>query len=184
MPKRGEPANEAQRAAAARNLAKGQKARKERMAANADHPKASERWAMLLSGQITVKDLDDDEIKKMRVRGKGGEFNGRAPAVPSHLARQFAAEQHERWKRDILEAVPSAIDALKDILGDNENPQQAAMVRWTIERALGKTPDVVIMDGSTGFERVAESVVLDRDLADDAESYLAAQTTQGDGNSQ
>lgn len=178
MPKRGERANEAQRKAAVVNLAHGQKVRKERMANNPGHETAGERWARLLSGTITVKDLDDDEIKKMRVRGKGGEFNGRAPSIPSHLARSFAEEQQVRWKRDLMEAVPTALDALVDILSNSENPQQAAMVRWTVERAMGKTPDVVRFEGGNEFDRVAESILVDRGLVDDAESFLAEQAAR------
>jgi hypothetical protein len=183
--KAGEPATAKQRAAGRANLEKGRQARKERMAANADHPSASERWAALLSGQLSVKDLDDEEIERRQPRGKGGTFSGRHRAIPSHIYAAFEAEEQRRWNRDLRRLVPKAIDALEEILLDEEAKDRGANVRWTIERILGKTPDVVRLEGLNEFDRLAEAVVVDRDVAAGAESYLAEQAAEGNGrNSQ
>ncbi len=181
MPKRGEPANEAQRRAAKANLAKGRKARAKALKDNADHPTATERWAMLLSGQLTVKDLDDDEITKMALKGKGGVFGGRQRALPSHIIAAFEAERQVRWKRDIMAAVPTAVDALLDIINDAEHKDRAKMAQWFVERAMGKTPDVVQVTTGNEFDRVAsEAIVVDRSVVDGAEAILAEDAARKD----
>lgn len=144
-------------------------------------PSSTERWALLLSGQLTMKDLDDEEINRMQPRGKGGEFSGRHRAIPSHLIKAFEAEQHARWKRDLTDLVPDALVALAEILTDPKDPQRANMLKWTLERTMGKTPDIVRLEAGNEFERVGEAVVIDRGVADGASAILAdAAATQND----
>jgi hypothetical protein len=157
-------------------LKRGQKKRKDALAKGG--PTTSERWAMLISGTLTVKDLDDDEIHKMRLKGKGGEFSGRARAIPSHLLAQFEAERQTRWKRDIMDGVPEAVAALIDIVGDPDHKDRAKMAQWFVERALGKTPDVVQVHTGTDWDRLSEAVVIDRGMADGADAFLASESAK------
>jgi hypothetical protein len=163
----------AQKAAQKANLKRGKELKALQRAANADHPTANERWALLLSGQITVRDLDDAEVKKMRVRGKGGGFDGRPRALPSHIAQAFAAEQQRRLKDKVRKAVPEALEALVDIMRDPEHKDRKAVAQWFLERELGKTPDVIRVEESNTFERLSEEVLVDRGLADEASAFLA-----------
>lgn len=172
--KPGEPATAKQRAAGLANFEKGRQARKEALAQPG--PTTKERWAMLLSGQLSVKDLDDEEIQKMALKGKGGKFQGGRRAVPSHLIAAFEAERRVRWKRDILDAVPDAIEALLDIIQDPEHKDRGKHAQWFVEHALGKNPDVLQVQAGSEFDRVAGAAIdIDRGLADDAESFLSEQ---------
>lgn len=180
MRKVGEPATAKQRAAGLANLNKGRNKRTKALKENTDTPTAPERWAMLLSGQLTVKDLDDEEINRGRLRGKGGEFSGRARAIPSHILAQIEAERQTRWKRDITDAVPAAIEALVDIMSDPEHKDRAKMAQWFVERAMGKTPEVVQVQSGSDWDRLSEAVVVDRGMADGADDFLAAEAARHD----
>src|SRR5690606_26981830 len=81
----GREQTDAERAAGQANLAKGRarKAKAREEAKKNPRPSAADRWAQLLDGTLTVKDLDDDEINKMRVRSADGTFNGAGRRLPS-----------------------------------------------------------------------------------------------------
>lgn len=165
--KRARPATEAELAAGRANLSKGRKAREEALAENPDAPKAKDRWSMLLSGIITVKDLDDEEIKKMRVRGKGKTFSGRAPAIPSHLAQEFHKEAIRRAKQRITQATPEVTKALLDIANDPDvkDSDRIKVLMYLMDRQLGKTPETIQVQGESDFDAMLRKAVgLDRDM--------------------
>lgn len=145
-------------------------------------PTQKERWGMLLSGTLTVKDLDDDEIERMRVRGKGGEFSGRAPAVPSHLARAFRAEGIRRAEAQFNTYAPKAVKRLLEIADDPDTKDADAIRALDIilNRGLGRTPEVIHVQTS-GFDDVSSKVVdIDRSMVAEAEAILAERTHDKD----
>lgn len=155
-------------AAGTANLAKGRAAR-EKKRKPGEYETAGERWGRLLSGQITVEDLDDDEIKFMRVRSSDGTFNGKGRAVPSHLLQAFHGEAIKRSNNKLRTAAPEAVQALIDI-GRDPSVKESDRVRalmYVVDRALGKTPETVHVktdDAWGNMER--DAIVDDRDLAD------------------
>lgn len=156
-------------------LAKGHETRRRKRAEarEAGSPKAKERWAMLLSGTLLVSELEDEEIKRMRLRSRDGSFSGRARPVPSHIAQQMQHEGMVRAKRKALAGAPGGVEAIVNIANDPEHKDQFRAAVWLAERGLGKTPDVVRIEGTSVFDRVsAEAVGLDRALADDAGDLL------------
>lgn len=159
------------------NLAKGHAANRNRKqkATEANGgvplPRASERWALLLSGQLTVRDLDDQEVKRMQVRGADGKFTGKGRKLPSHLAQQFAQERVRRAKEHIDKM---GITAIKELTKMATDPDVDANVRarllvYLTDRVLGKTPDTVRIEGMSGFDKMlAEAVGLEADILDEA----------------
>lgn len=162
-------------------LEKGVTGRQERLKKGKKETQG-ERWAKLLDGTLTVRDLDDDEIEKMRVRGKGGEFSGRPNRMPSHLAREFRNEAIRRAGELFTHAAPRAVKRLLEIADDPDTKDADAIraLDIVLNRGLGKTPEVVRVEAANGFDRVAEAIIVDRGLADSAESFLAEQATQRD----
>jgi plasmid stability protein len=164
-------ASASQRSAGQKNLAKGRKAKEEQMerAREQGAPKAGERWAMLLSGQLTVRDLDDEEIRKMRVRGADGGFGGKRRAVPSNLIQAFQAESIRRSNDKLRTAAPEAVQALIDI-GKDPSVREGDRIRalqYVVDRALGKTPETVHVKNDDPWSNLgAEAFVEDRDLDD------------------
>lgn len=166
MPKRGESATPAQRAA----LKRGQKKRADALSNN-PAPPARDRWAKLLDGTLTVRDLDDAEIAKMRVKGKGGTFSGKAPAIPSHLAQQFRSEAIRRAKEQINLATPEVTKELLKIArdADTKDSDRIKVLMYLMDRQLGKTPDTIRVEGESDFDSMLRRAVgLDREVADAA----------------
>jgi hypothetical protein len=142
-----------------------QKAREEARAAGA--MPAGERWAMLLDGSLLVSDLDDEEIKRKRVRGAAGGFDGRAPSMPSHLVQQFHSESIKRAQDRIHTAVPEAVDALLEIIADPEGKDgdKVRALMYLIDRGLGKTPETVhIKTNDPWGDMLGDSLEEDRSL--------------------
>lgn len=159
----------AQRAALERGRAKRDANRAERE--KAGHPDA-DRWARVLSGQLSVRDLDDEEIRKGRVRNKRG-FEGRAPSMPSHLQQQFQHEVIRRAKNKIIKETNSVTKALVDIAMDDDVPvaQRIKVLMYLQDRQLGRAPETVRIEGASAFDQVTmEALGLDRDMDAGAET--------------
>lgn len=178
MAKREGPAGSGHRvtekslAAGKANMAKGRetKRKKREAAIAAGQPKASDRWAMLLDGRLTVQDLDDDEIDKMRVRGADGGFSGRRHAIPSHLAQQWKQEAIRRATEQFHNATPKAVKRLIEIANDEDTKTGDAIraLQLVLERGLGKVPDTVRIEGQTPWDAaLRDALPVDRNLVDD-----------------
>lgn len=163
MPKRGESATSAQRAALSAGQKARQQAREEARAKGAVSSKT--RWAMLLSGQLTVKDLDDKEVEKMRVRGKDGSFSGQGRAIPSHLIQQFTQEQLVRANAKMRRALPETINVLVEILNDGsaKHSDRLRAAQMLQDRILGKAPETVrIQEVNEWDSMFTDAVDIDR----------------------
>ena len=179
MPEREKPAARKKRGPASKkaadagraNLAKGREVKDAARAKAREEGRepASSRWAKLLSGTLTVKDLDDEELAKMRVRGKDGGFSGSRKPIPSHLAQQMQQEAIKRANDQFRLAAPKAVKRLLEIAEDSETKDADAIraLQIILERSLGKTPEVIRIDGASPFDAVTmEALGLDRDVAD------------------
>lgn len=164
MPKRESSAASSKRDA---NLAKGRKVREQQIAEAraAGKGPAKERWAMLLSGTITVRDLDDQEVRKMKVRGRDGGFAGKRRAIPSHLINQFVSEQMRRANDRMRKALPDTVDVLMEIMNDPE-ARHADRIRASQllqDRVLGKAPETVRIESASDWDTLfTDSVDIDR----------------------
>ena len=135
---------------------------------------------MLLDGSLTVRDLDDEEITRMALRGADGAVgSGKRRAIPSHLAQQFHQEAIRRSNDKLRSAAPEAVQALIDI-GKNPAVKESDRVRalmYVVDRALGKTPETVNVKTVDKFGDLldeAGSLVEDRDLHGDLDAGAAA----------
>ena len=166
---KGSKPSAAQLAAGRANVAKGRQKRAEALSKADPEEAPGTRWSRLLDGTLTVKDLDDDEIQRMRVKGKGGLFNGRPKPIPSHLAQQFRQEAIRRAKEKINLATPKVTAALLKMADDPDvkDSDRIKILMYLMDRQLGKTPDVIHVEGESDFDAMLRKAVgLDRDLAD------------------
>lgn len=174
--KRATPRTAAEDAAGRANLQKGRakKAQAREEAAAAALPTAQERWAMLLDGTLAVRDLDDAEIRKMRVKSADGTFNGPARRLPSHLAQQFHQEAIRRANDRIRTAAPEAVKELLRIGSDPDvkDSDRIKALLYIIDRSLGKTPEVVRVETEDRWQQTLGEVVVDRNLDDDPRADL------------
>lgn len=160
-------------AAGQANLARGRalKAEARSRAKEAGTPKAKERWASLVDGSLSVSDLDDEEIKRMAVRGADGGFAGKRRAVPSHLAQQFRNEAIKRAVDRFRMAAPDAVRGLLDIAADPEAKHSDRIKAYSIilDRSLGRTPETIRVVGESEWDALGRDLAgldVDRDLVD------------------
>jgi hypothetical protein len=118
-----------------------------------EHPEEArsdeDRWAMLLDGTITVKDLDDKELKRMQVRNRAGGFQGTRQRIwPSHLRRAADRERLRRLDKRVKGLGPLAYRRMKELLDDPDmKPEvQVRLISMALERALGKVPETVRLE--------------------------------------
>lgn len=171
MAKRETAPGSAQRAAQLANLAKGRQAKKDIAAAAREDGlmKAKDRWAMLIAGTLTVKDLDDKEVEKMKVRNADGTMGGKRRAIPSHLIQQFTQEQLVRANAKMRRALPETINVLVEILNDGsaKHSDRLRAAQMLQDRILGKAPETVrIQEVNEWDSMFTDAVDIDRNGLD------------------
>lgn len=156
-------------------LAKGRATRDKNLAEAKKNPnrlKRKDKIKMLLSGEMAVKDLSDDEIIRLDVCNSVGHFAGsnRVRGLPSTLIRQMEAERLRRFKDGIMVLQGKANRVFKNILDDDGEDSNTRLKAAQIvtERNLGKPESVVKVD-------LTESAwgKLDVELTRDAEADAA-----------
>lgn len=158
--KPGSPATPAQKAA----LERGRKARAEMLKAGGES--VSERWARLLDGSLTVRELSDEEIKKGKLKGRGGSTSKRS--MPSHLVKAFGDERLRRANEGLARLLPIAVETYKQLMQDPEASaaDRQRIAKDIIERNLGKTPDRIHLGADDPFGAALREVLIERDLDD------------------
>ncbi|UVF61333.1 hypothetical protein SEA_SPARCETUS_4 [Microbacterium phage Sparcetus] len=127
------------------------------------------RLDKLISGELTVEDLDDEEIQRMQLRNNQGDFRGRAPLyIPRELAMAFRQEHFRRFSREMQEMTPIAIKAIKELAtsrhlmpGDATRLRAAELI---LERNFGKVTQsidshVTVDKGKTFDDFVGEAII-------------------------
>lgn len=166
--RKGAKQTAAQREAALKNLAKG-RAKKDAMAAQAKaegRPSAGKRWRMLESGELSLADLDDEEIRRKSVRGKTGAIVGHRKISPA-LAEKFAKEGMRRAMTNLQAAGQRAAEGLVEMAEDPDLPPAVRLkaLGMLLDRSLGKATETVKIDVADRFEDLmAKFVEIDREV--------------------
>lgn len=122
------------------------------------------RLGKLLSGEITVDVLDNEELQHGAVKCDDGKFSIRAAYEAAHLPRKIkGAMERELVKRAdnrIKGAVLGAIERIVEIATSpaSEDKDAFKAAQWLVERAMGKTPDVVHTVEQKKYEVVIENI--------------------------
>lgn len=104
------------------------------------------RMAMLLRGELTVADLDDEELARGQLRGDDGNFHGRKTnLVPRAMHDEMVRRILDRGKEKMREDFFGAIDVIATVMNDstvdaNVRLKAADMI---ITRIAGKPADKV-----------------------------------------
>jgi hypothetical protein len=132
-----------------------------------------ERYEAFLTGELTVKDLDDEEIFRGQIRNNQGDFRGRPPKlVPREFATALQQEVAQRFNSNIAGLVPDSIKAIQTILNKaHPQPGDGAVVNAAfkvLERYAGKVPDTVNLKAEiTSWEKHMSEVVVDYTIDDE-----------------
>lgn len=134
-----------------------------------------ERYRAFIDGEITVEDLDDEEVQRMQLRNERGTFQGRPPvSLPREFIMAIRMEQQRRFQHWINTVVPEAQKAVLELVksrnltpGDSTRLKAAQEI---LERYAGKTPDRVEVKAEvTTFEANMNDVVIEADLEEEDE---------------
>lgn len=152
-------ATDAQKAA----MAKGRASRASKLEARKQGPRATKsRHQMLLDGELTVADLDGDELEHFRGRDIDGEFKGRIRPIPSKLAAQIRQRLLNKMQANIEGFLPAAVQILKDIAESSEQDSaRVNAVNLILQRGAGKVPDVVRVGAEDPWDAILGDVLRD-----------------------
>ncbi len=104
------------------------------------------RYEAFLTGELTVEDLDDEELRRGQLRDRDGGFKGRPTnVVPRSFHKAIADEIINRTNGRLGRYVGLAVEVLVEIA---ENKRAPAVARYQaatylMERVVGKIPDKV-----------------------------------------
>lgn len=104
------------------------------------------RAAQFARGEITVKDLDDEELKRGRFRDSDGKFRGRsASKIPAAFHEEVMRRLLERGAETIRQDYLGAIDTITDIMYDDTLDASVRLraADMIMTRVAGKAPEKV-----------------------------------------
>ena len=128
-----------------------------------------ERYRAFIDGDLTVEDLDDEEIQRMQLRNERGTFQGNPPvSLPREFIQAIRIEQQRRFAHWINTTVPGAQKAVVELMNSKKlMPGDATRLKAAqeiIERYAGKTPDRIEVKAEiTNFEASINEIVVDLD---------------------
>lgn len=128
-------------------------------------PKYKSRWQQLMDGDLTVEELDDEEIKKGRCKDRDGQFRGRPPKeFPRALHDALHNEFMRRTEASFKPLVELATQALVEITQNRRAaaPARVQAANILLERGAGKVTDKVMAEVITKkFEENIEGLFVD-----------------------
>ena len=106
------------------------------------------RYEAFMNGELTIDDLDEDEIMRGQLKNAAGNFGGRPPMyIPRKFATALAEKQKELIQAELAGLVLPAMRTLVEVMnkphpqpGDNAKVQAAKLI---LERNLGKVPETL-----------------------------------------
>lgn len=124
-------------------------------------PAYNTRMLMLLSGEIEVEDLDEDELARGMCKNPDGSFPRRQPElIPKmmfdRMQRELFSRADEALRNNLMNAVGSIAQIAADPSADPGQRLKAAT--WLFERLRGKTPDVIQLSAQKPYEELLDSV--------------------------
>lgn len=174
MPRAKGDGTPAQKAALSRGRAKAHETTRAKAAARAtrrkENPEAKSRHQMLLDGELSVADLDDQELSRFRGRDIDGEFKGRIRPLPAKLHAAIRQRLLNTMQANIEGFLPRAVEILNDIAESSE--QDSARVKAVdllLQRGAGKVPDVVRVGAEDPWDVILSDIV--REDALDSEEF-------------
>lgn len=133
------------------------------------------RWEQLVDGELSVNDLDDEELAKGRCRDKDGGFGGRPPKmVPRELSDRMRSELLARGQSMFAEHFQTAIKVLAEIAldtsGDAKAADRRAAAQYLIERVAGKVPDKIEVRSQDPWQQIMDDILVDNSMEPKAAS--------------
>lgn len=131
----------------------------------------SPRYRKFLSGEMTVEDLDWEELLRGQLKDENGTFSGAKPRLlPREWHDAIAREIVQRADSKFRENYDAAMEALTQMVTSPRTParEKLAAAQYIIERTIGKIEDrqKVTVEVSK-FDQLVEGGQLIVDIEDD-----------------
>ena len=122
------------------------------------------RYAEFMAGNITVEDLDDEELAAGRLKASDGTFRGRPPKlVPAELVQAMKREWLSRAQGKLQEALmQKGIGTLVDLASNSiDDGVRLRAAQAIIERTMGKVPDKIEVAAEDPVETLFRKILND-----------------------
>lgn len=119
------------------------------------------RYQQFISGLISVKDLDDEELAKGQFRDRKGGFSGNPPKqIPREMHDQFVTELFERADMRLREGLVACVDTMVEVASSPvyEAKDRLKAAQWVFERVRGKAPEVHVHTQDKPWEHVFQGI--------------------------
>jgi len=109
-------------------------------------PEKLDRMQKVEMGIIPVSDLSDEEIARQQVKLDNGTFGPTSQILSARIINAMRQEFFSRADRFVRENVLDMLEEMRNIAIStvSEDKDKITAATWLIERAMGKTPDVLI----------------------------------------
>lgn len=116
----------------------------------------SPRLVQLISGELNVEDLDDEELARGYPKDRNGRFTGRPPRmIPLILHKQIQRVFFARIEEAMRKALPDAVAMLATVATNptSEDRDRLKAIDMLLTRIMGKPPEKIqISTGEKPFE--------------------------------
>lgn len=105
-------------------------------------------------GYLTVKDLDDEELRYGRCRDRNGKIpttNGKTELIPKEQYDAMVMEHELRFKQKLRQNLDDMLDVMVDVAKDDtvEPRDRFEAAKYLFERVAGRTPETVNVNVKT-----------------------------------
>lgn len=132
------------------------------------------RVQQLLDGEISVEELDDEELARGYPRAVDGTFRGAPSVVPRSIHDRMVRELFTRASRHLKENLTDAVKNMTEIANNKDLDPKVRLQasQWIVERIMGKSPDVQITVEEKRYEKLLdrihwEGMVVNGEVIDD-----------------
>jgi hypothetical protein len=118
------------------------------------------RYALYKAGQITVDDLDDEELATCGFRAKNGKIY-KPRNIPRDLAQAFTKAIYERAQQELKAHTVKAAHTVAEIMmNKNIEPDiRLKAANTLLDRGLGKASQTITLAADSSFEQVFEGIL-------------------------
>ena len=134
--------------------------RDEEKAANEAEGQALSRYRQFLAGQLSVDDLEDEELATCGFRAANGSIF-KPKNVPREMAQAFTRAIYERAQAELRSLTVEAAQTMGEIM-KNKNVEPDIRLKAAlsiVERNLGKTPQVYAITDAKAYEEVFDGIL-------------------------
>lgn len=122
------------------------------------------RMFKLLSGEISIEDLDTEELARGQLRNKNGTFQGRPPLlIPRQFheraMREIVMRGEEVFRKDFVDAVKLMGNIVRDTEAKDETRMKAAT--YIIDRIMGKPKEQIEFTGEQPWKVLLEGIIVE-----------------------